>query len=52
MLKPGREYRPKLTIWTDAGIMRPELLFRRSWPWIIIEAAVIVAVIAITLFLR
>ena len=51
-LKPGREYRPKLTVWTDAGIMRPELLFKRSWPWIIIEAAVIVAVVAVAVMMK
>lgn len=44
-LKLGREYRPKITIETDEGIMKPELLLKKSWLWVIIEAAVILAAI-------
>ncbi len=47
MLKPGREYRPHITIKTDAGVLRPQLLIRKKWPWILVEAAVIAAAIAI-----
>ncbi len=41
MLKPGREYQPHITVKTDAGILRPQLLFKRMWPWMLVEAAVI-----------
>ncbi len=52
-LKPGREYRPKVTIQTDAGVMKPELLFKKNWPWILlINAAVIAAVIAAAVWMR
>jgi hypothetical protein len=47
MLKPGREYRPHITVKTDSGILRPRLLFRRSWPWFFFEVVVIAVVIAI-----
>jgi serine/threonine protein kinase len=50
-LEFGREYRPLITVRTDAGILRPQLLFRRSWPWILIEAAVIAAAIAIVVMM-
>ena len=45
-LRMGREYRPRITVRTDAGILRPQLSFKRPWPWLLIEAAVIAAVIA------
>jgi serine/threonine protein kinase len=51
-LKIGREYRPKVTIQTDEGVMTPELLFKKSLPWIIIEITVILAVIAATVIMR
>ncbi len=41
MLKPGREYQPHITVKTDAGILRPQLLFKKMWPWMLVEAAVI-----------
>ena len=31
----GREYRPKITVRTDAGVLRPQLVFKKTWPWII-----------------
>ncbi len=51
MLKPGRQYRPHITIRTDAGTIRPQLLFRKPWPWSLIGAAVGAAVIAVALAL-
>jgi serine/threonine protein kinase len=51
-LMPGREYRPHITVRTTDGIMQPELVFRKSWPWIILEAAVLVAVIAAGVWMR
>jgi len=51
-LKLGREYRPKVTVQTDEGVMKPELLFKKSLPWIIIEIAMILAVIAASLIMR
>lgn len=52
LLKPGREYRPRITVQTDDGTLRPRLSFQRSWPWIIIEAAVLAAVIAFVAMMR
>lgn len=51
-LKQGKEYRPKVTVHTDAGIMRPELLFKKSLPWMLIEAAVVVALIAVAVMMK
>ena len=51
-LKMGKEYRPKITVRTDAGILRPELSFKRPWPWMLIEAGLIAAAIAGMLMLR
>jgi hypothetical protein len=51
-LKLGREYRPKVTVQTDEGVMKPELLFKKSLPWIIIEIAVILAAIAASVIMR
>jgi len=42
-MKFGREYRPKITVRTDAGILHPKLIFKKAWPWILIEAAAIAA---------
>jgi serine/threonine protein kinase len=47
MLKPGREYRPRITVKTDSGVLRPSLPFRRSWPWLLFTILAITAVIAI-----
>jgi serine/threonine protein kinase len=51
-LKTGREYRPHITIRTDAGVLRPQLVFKKAWPWIIIEAAVIAAAIGVAVMVR
>jgi serine/threonine protein kinase len=51
-LKPGREYRPHITVTTDEGTLRPQLLFKKQRPWIFAVAAVIVSVIAIVLMMR
>jgi hypothetical protein len=51
-LKPGKECRPEVTAKTDAGAKKPELLFKKSRPWIIlIDAAVILAAIAMTVWM-
>ena len=42
-LKFGKEYRPHITVQTDAGILRPQLVFMKAWPWIVLEAAAILA---------
>lgn len=52
MLKPGHEYRPHITIRTDAGTIRPQLLFRKPWPWPIIGAAVIAAALALAAIMK
>ena len=46
-LRFGREYRPEITIQTDAGILRPQLIFKKTWPWIVLEAAVAAALIGV-----
>ncbi len=51
-LRMGREYRPRITVHTDAGILRPQLSFKRPWPWLLIDAAVIAAAIAGVLMMR
>jgi hypothetical protein len=47
MLKPGREYRPRIMVKTDDGVLHPQLLFKKRRPWIILEIAVVAAVIGI-----
>ena len=51
-LKMGKEYRPMITVHTDAGILRPQLSFKRPWPWLLIEAAIIASVIAVGVMMR
>lgn len=51
-LRPGREYRPRITVKTDAGILRPQLIFKKAWPWILFEAAMALAVIGAAVMLR
>ncbi len=51
-LKLGRVYRPEITVETDEGIMKPELLFKKSWLWIMIEAMVIFAAIVASVIMR
>ncbi len=46
-LKFGKEYRPLITVRTDAGILRPQLIFKKAWPWIVLEAAVAAAMVAL-----
>ncbi len=50
-LKPGKVYRPRLMIDTGAGILRPHLLFKKSWPWLLLEGVVAAIVIAILVLL-
>ncbi len=50
-MKFGREYRPKITVRTDEGVIRPQLIFKKPWPWIIIEAAAIALVIGATVMM-
>jgi len=52
MLRSGREYRPQITVKTEAGIVQPQLLFRKSWPWLLIGGAVIMAALAIAALTR
>jgi serine/threonine protein kinase len=51
-LRFGGEYRPRITVKTDAGILRPRLIFKKAWPWIIIEAIALAAVIGAVVMLR
>jgi serine/threonine protein kinase len=51
-LRMGREYRPRITVHTDAGILRPQLSFKRPWPWMLIEMAVIAAALAGVFLMR
>jgi serine/threonine protein kinase len=52
MLKAGREYRPHITVNTDAGILRPQLAFKRQWPWIMIVTVVIIVLIVFLLMVQ
>ena len=52
MLKPGREYRPRIIVKTDDGVLHPQLLFKKRWPWIILEVALITVVIAVMVMIR
>jgi serine/threonine protein kinase len=51
-LRMGREYHPRITIHTDAGILRPQLSFKRPWPWLLIDSVLIAAAIAGVLMMR
>ncbi len=51
-LRMGREYRPTITVHTDSGILRPQLSFKRPWPWLLIDATLIAAAIAGVLMMR
>jgi serine/threonine-protein kinase len=52
MLRPGREYRTHIIVRTDSGIVRPHLVLRRSWPWMLIEAAVLAGAIVVMVMVR
>jgi len=52
MLRPGREYRTHIIVKTDAGIVMPRLVLRRSWPWMLIEATVLAAAVAVAVMVR
>jgi serine/threonine protein kinase len=52
MLKPGREYRPRIIVKTDDGVLHPQLLFKKRWPWIIFELAIAAAVIGFIAMVR
>jgi hypothetical protein len=45
MLKPGREYQPRIIVKTDDCVLHPQIQFKKRWPWIILEVAVVIAVI-------
>lgn len=51
-LRMGREYHPRIIVHTDSGILRPQLSFKRPWPWLLIDAGLIAAAIAGTLMMR
>ena len=52
MLRPGREYQAAIIVKTDAGIVRPRLVLRRSWPWMLIEATVLAVAIGVLVMVR
>jgi len=52
MLRPGQEYGTNITVRTDAGIVRPRLVLKRSWPWMLIEAAMLAGAIMVMVMLR
>ncbi len=47
MLKPGREYRPRLTVKTGSGVLHPRLSFKRSRPWMFFSILGITAMIGV-----
>jgi len=51
-LKFGKEYHPRIIIQTDAGVLRPQLILKKAWPWIILEAAALLVVIGFMVMLR
>ncbi len=51
-LRMGREYRPRIVIRTDAGILQPRLSFKRPLPWMLIDAGLIAAAVAGMLMMR
>jgi hypothetical protein len=51
-LKLGHEYRPRITVKTDEGTLKPQLVFKKEWPWIFVEAAAIAGVIAVAAMMR
>jgi serine/threonine protein kinase len=52
MLQFGYEYRPHITVKTTDGILQPQLLLKKPWPWIIVEAAAIGGLIAAVVMLK
>lgn len=51
-LKFGKEYRPGIRVQTAAGVMQPQLIFKKAWPWIVLEAAAAAAAIAAAIVMR
>ena len=51
-LKLGRVYRPQITVKTEEGTLKPQLLFKKQWPWLFVEAAVLAGVIAVVAMMR
>lgn len=51
-LRMGREYHPRITVHTDAGILRPQLSFKRPWPWLLIDAMLLAAAVAGIVMMR
>jgi hypothetical protein len=51
-LKLGREYRSRIIVKTDEGILRPQLVFKKTWPWIVLEAAALAVVIGFMVMAR
>jgi serine/threonine protein kinase len=47
-LKLGKEYRPRIIVRTEAGVLRPQLVFKKGWPWLILEAAVLAGLVLVT----
>jgi len=44
-LKLGKEYHPRIIIKTDAGVLRQQLILKKAWPWLLLEAAALVVAI-------
>ena len=51
-LKSGKEYRPQITVRTDAGLISPQLVFKKAWPWVLAEAVLLAAVIGVMMVMR
>ncbi len=51
-LRMGKEYRPRIIIRTDAGVLQPQLSFKRQLPWLLIDAGLIAAAAAGMLMMR
>jgi serine/threonine protein kinase len=49
LLKPGREYHPRISVRTDEGELRPRLSFQRTRPWLMLEAALLAAAVVLAL---
>ncbi len=53
VLRSGKVYKPRVKIQTDEGIFSPQLLFKKAWPWFLLEGIVAAAAIAaLVVFLR
>jgi serine/threonine protein kinase len=51
LLKQGREYRPRIIVTTDAGVLRPQLVLIRQRPWLLIIGVVTILAAAIAVMM-